>query len=207
MRSAVASQRPTPLCGATPARSRGRESGRSGFGALKQRPARDPATAPLPTHTSRFPPTHPETSHNYARRPKAAASAADASRSRWWAAETSLQRQLPRAHYASSAPPLPPAPRGHPAALRRTRRHRSTMRAVTWPASSAVALRSRWWASDIALWRRACEHSPVPLRALPARTPCERYLNLSSKLAGGSQLPPPSLLGGGAAAPSSVVSL
>ena len=117
-----------------------------GLGALKQRPARDPATAPLPTHTSRFPPIHPETPHNYACRPKAAASAADASR-------------------------------------------------------------SRWWASDIALWRRACEHSPVPLRALPARTPCERYLNLSSKLAGGSQLPPPSLLGGGAAAPSSVVSL
>ena len=72
-----------------------------GLGALKQRPARDPATAPLPTHTSRFPPTHPETSHNYARRPKAAASAADASRSRHRAAETSLQRQLPRAHYAS----------------------------------------------------------------------------------------------------------
>ena len=51
---------------------------------------------------------------------------------------------------------------------------------------------SRWCrASDIALWRRACEHSPAPLRALPARTPCERYLNLSSKPAGGSQLPPP----------------
>jgi hypothetical protein len=79
----------------------GRESGRSGFGALKRHPAHDPATARLPIHTSRFPPTHSETPHSYARRPKAAASAADASRSRHRAAETSLQRQLPRAHYAS----------------------------------------------------------------------------------------------------------
>ena len=69
-----------------------RESGRSVFGALKRRPAHDPATAGLPTHTSRFPPTHPETPHSYARRPKAAASAADASRSRRRAAETSLQQ-------------------------------------------------------------------------------------------------------------------
>eukprot|EP01044_Picomonas_judraskeda_P020842 COSAG03_NODE_4744_length_1446_cov_4.482554_2_plen_246_part_00 len=59
----------------------GRESGRSGFGALKRRPAHDPATARLPTHASRSPPTHPETPHSYARRPKAAACAADASRS------------------------------------------------------------------------------------------------------------------------------
>ena len=60
----------------------GRESGRSGFGALKRRPAHDPATARLPTPASRSPPTHPETPHSYARRPKAAACAADASRSR-----------------------------------------------------------------------------------------------------------------------------
>ena len=79
----------------------GRESGRSGFGALKRRPARDPATARLSTHTSRVTPTHPETLHSYARRPKAAASAADVSRSHHRAAETSLQRQHPRAHYAS----------------------------------------------------------------------------------------------------------
>ena len=38
---------------------------------------------------------------------------------------------------------------------------------------------------------RLREHSPVPLRALPARTPCEWYLNLSSKPVGGSLLPPP----------------
>ena len=67
----------------------GRESSRSGFGSLERRPARDPAAARLPAHTSRVPPTHPETPRSYARRPQAAASAAAASRSRRWAQKSS----------------------------------------------------------------------------------------------------------------------
>jgi len=52
-------------------------------------------------------------------------------------------------------------------------------------ASSAVAPQRRRRASDIALRRRACASPRLSIYALPTRTPCGRYLNLSSEPAGG----------------------
>ena len=95
-------------------------------------------------------------------------------------------------HRPSSAPLLPAVPHRPAAALRRTRRRRSTLRAAVWPQScTAVASQSRRRACDIALRRHACASPTLSMRALPARTPCERHLNPSSEPAGGSLLPSP----------------
>ena len=59
-------------------------------------------------------------------------------------------------------------------------------------------------ASDTALRRHACVSPTLSMRALPARTPCERHLN-PSEPAGGSLLPPPPPPARGAAAPPSLV--
>ena len=109
-------------------------------------------------------------------------------------------------HRPSSAPLLPAVPHRPAAALRRTRRRRSTLRAAVWPQScTAVASQSRRRACDIALRRHACASPTLSMRALPARTPCERHLNPSSEPARGSLLPPPPPPARGAAAPSSLV--
>eukprot|EP01044_Picomonas_judraskeda_P011759 COSAG03_NODE_1631_length_3742_cov_34.686334_5_plen_174_part_00 len=102
-----------------------------------------------------------------------------------------------------SSAPLPPAVPHRPAAVpRRTRRRRRRRRMAA--ASSAVAPQSRWWASDIALWRPACASPTLSMRALPGRTPCGRHLNTPSEPARGSLLPPPPPPAWGAAAPSSL---
>ena len=78
------------------------------------------------------------------------------------------------------------------AALRRTRRRRSALRAAVWSLlHRRPSSKSRRRASDIALRRRACASPTLSMRALPARTPCGRHLNPPFEPARGSLLPPP----------------
>ena len=119
--------------------------------------------------------------------------------SRWTRSKRSVhESEMPKVapkgtkHRPSSAPPLPAVLAAQTTALRRIRRHRSTLRAATWPQQAPPSpLRA-------SAGRPTSRCGAPPTRALPCPSARSRRahrghgtLTPPSEPAGGSLLPPP----------------